>query len=369
MVQRVAALVIKELLATLRDRRARLALVIPPIIQLLLFSFTGTQEVKNIGIAIFNPDTGQASTELCKRLEASANFRYVTFVQSTEAVADAIDRQQAIASVRFQPDFSERFLSGQNASLQIILDGRRSNAAQIVNGYITTIVGQFVAEQAAPGRVTVSDELIQPRNWFNANLEYIWFTVPSLVAIITLLISLNVTSMSVAREREMGTFDQLLVSPLQPIEIMIGKTIPAFLLALAEATLFLLVAVFIFRIPFHGSLPLLYLALVTFITSIVGVGLFISALSATQQQALLGTFTFMVPGMLLSGYASPIENMPQWLQVITYANPLRYMMVIVKGVFLKDLPPEVVWANTWPMLVIALFTIPVATWFFRARAS
>ncbi len=148
----------------------------------------------------------------------------------------------------------------------------------------------------------------------------------------------------------MGTFDQLLVSPLRPLEIMLGKTLPAFGLALAEATLFIVVAVFVFRIPFQGSLALLYLALAVFIASIVGVGMFISALCATQQQALLGTFTFMVPGLLMSGYASPIENMPAWLQPFTYANPLRYMMIIVKGIFLKAMPAAEVLAQTWPML-------------------
>ena len=193
--------------------------------------------------------------------------------------------------------------------------------------------------------------------------------MPSLVVILTVLISLNVTSMSIAREREMGTFDQLLVSPLRPLEIMLGKTLPAFGLALAEATVFIIVAVFFFRIPFHGSLALLYLALAVFITSVVGIGMFISALSATQQQALLGTFTFMVPGLLMSGYASPIENMPTWLQPFTYANPLRYMMIIVRGVFLKAMPAHEVLAQTWPMLIIAAVTISVATWFFRHRLA
>jgi len=199
------------------------------------------------------------------------------------------------------------------------------------------------------------------------NLDYIWFTVPSLVVLITVQISMNVTAMSVARERELGTFDQLLVSPLGPFEIMMGKTVPAFILALAEATVFIVVAVFIFRIPFRGSLPLLYISLVVFITSIVGIGLSISAFAATQQQALLGIFTFMVPALLTSGYASPIENMPKWLQTATACNPLRYMMVIVRGTFLKQLPAADVFANTWPMAVIAVCTLVIATWFFRRR--
>ena len=369
MFSRIRALVIKELLSVFRDRRSRLALIVPPVLQLLLFSFTGTQEVKNIDLAVQNADSGQASHEIVQRFAGSRNFRTVRFVNSEAAMRCAIDRQEVIVGVRFLPDFSERLLRGDNPRIQVLLDGRRSNAAQIVNSYVSSIIQQFSDEQRAPASVVAAGApvTVLTRSWFNPNLEYIWFTVPSLVVIITVLISLNVTSMSIAREREMGTFDQLLVSPLRPLEIMLGKTVPAFGLALVEATLFIAVAVFIFHIPFHGSLALLYVALTIFITSVVGIGLFISALSATQQQALLGTFSFMVPGLLMSGYASPIENMPAWLQFFTYANPLRYMMIIVRGVFLKAMPAQEVLAQTWPMLVIAAVTISVATWFFRHR--
>ena len=167
----------------------------------------------------------------------------------------------------------------------------------------------------------------------------------------------------------MGTFDQLMVSPLAPIEIMIGKMIPAFLLALADATIFVLVAIFIFRIPFRGSLPLLYFSLIVFVSSVVGIGLLISTICATQQQAMLGTMFVMTPALILSGYTSPIENMPDWLQTITLVNPLRYIMVIVKGIFLKDLPAEVVLANIWPMAAIAVVTLSIATLFFRRRLA
>jgi ABC-2 type transport system permease protein len=250
-----------------------------------------------------------------------------------------------------------------------LLDGRKSNAAQIVQGYITSIVDQYNSGTLTmPVGATRNPVQIVARNWFNPNLDYIWFTVPSLVVIITLQMAVNVTSMSVAREREMGTFDQLLVSPLGPFEIMAGKTIPAFLIALTQATLFILVAVFIFRIPFHGSLLLLYASLIVFISAVVGIGLSISSIAMTQQQALLGLFFFLMPALLMSGYASPIENMPGWLQPFTYANPLRYMMIIVKGIFLKDMAATEVFANIWPMAIIAIFTLGIATWFFRRIA-
>ena len=360
----------KETLAVLRDPRNRAALIVPPLLQLVLFAFTATLEVKNITLTILNDDSGQVSSELIQRFEASNNFRNIRFVHSTAALRDLIDRQTAIAGVRFQADFSRLFYAGRSPSIEILLDGRKSNASQIVQGYITSIVDQYNSETAAPPQERERKEVsIVARNWFNPNLDYIWFTVPSLVVIITLQVSVNVTSMSVAREREMGTFDQLLVSPLGPLEIMAGKTIPAFILALVEATIFVLVAVFVFRIPFRGSLPLLYLSLVVFVASVVGIGLAISSVVSTQQQALLGVFTFMVPALLMSGYTTPIENMPDWLQPFTYANPLRYMMVIVKGVFLKGMPAADVFANVWPMAIIAGITLSCATWFFRRRLS
>ena len=208
---------------------------------------------------------------------------------------------------------------------------------------------------------------LRTRHWFNPNLEYMWYTVPSLVAILTMVIGLIVTALSVARERELGTFDQLLVSPLRPREILVGKTVPALIIGTVEGTVMLLAGIYLFRIPFTGSLALLYASMVVFLAAIVGVGLFVSALSRTQQQAVLGAFTFMVPAVLLSGFATPVQNMPEWLQPLTLANPLRHFLAVVQGVFLKSLPPAEVFANTWPMAVIAAVTLPLASYFFRSR--
>jgi ABC-2 type transport system permease protein len=191
--------------------------------------------------------------------------------------------------------------------------------------------------------------------------------VPSLVAILTALVGVVVTSLSVARERELGTFEQLLVSPLRPTEIIIGKTVPALVVGVTEGTVISLVGVYVFHVPFHGSAPLLFVSLVVFASSIVGVGLFISSLAKTQQQAFLGAFAFMVPAVLLSGYASPIENMPEWLQTATLLNPVRHFMVIVRGVFLKGLPTADVLSSLWPLVLIAAATLTAATWLFRRR--
>ena len=278
-----------------------------------------------------------------------------------------IDDQRVMLAITFLPDFSRRFAEENTAPLQMIADGRKSNSAQIAQGYVSQIVNQFVSEQTTTNNAP--NVQVVERTWFNPNLDYIWFTLPSLAVMITLQICLNVTAMSVAREREMGTFEQLLVSPMQPLEIMAGKSIPALILALMEVTVFILITVFVFRIPFHGSVLFLYLSLTVFIIAMIGIGLSISSIAVTQQQALLGIMTTLLPATLLSGYAAPIENMPAWLQPLTYANPLRYIMVVMKGVFLKDMPPLEILSNTWPMAIIAVFTLSLATYLFRRRLS
>ena len=364
---RIVTLIRKEVLAVFRDPRNRAALILPPILQLFLFSFTGTLEVKHVRLGVWNQDHGQVANELIERLSASPNFDQIEFAHSRKELQQMIDDQRVLLAMNFQPDFTRKFQEKKAAPLQLIADGRKSNASQIAQGYVIQVVNQFVSEQRQSDS-GASVQIVQ-RNWFNPNLDYIWFTLPSLAVMITLQICLNVTAMSVAREREMGTFDQLLVSPMQPLEIMAGKSIPALVLGLVEVTIFIIITVFLFRIPFHGSVPFLYLSLAVFITAMIGIGLSISSIAVTQQQALLGIMTILLPAVLLSGYAAPIENMPDWLQPLTYANPLRYMMVVTKGVFLKDMPPLEILNNTWPMAIIAVFTLGFATWLFRRRLA
>ncbi|HXM05693.1 MAG TPA: ABC transporter permease [Chthoniobacterales bacterium] len=365
---RIVTLIQKEVLAVLRDRRNRVALIMPPILQLFLFSFTGTLEVKHVALGIWNQDYGQVANELIQRFCASPNFGHVEFAHSRQDLQQMVDDQRVMLAITFLPDFSRKFSEERMAPLQMIADGRKSNSAQIAQGYVSQIVNQFVSEQTTTDKSAPNVQIVE-RTWFNPNLDYIWFTLPSLAVMITLQICLNVTAMSVAREREMGTFEQLLVSPMRPLEIMAGKSIPALMLALIEVTIFILITVFVFRIPFHGSVPFLYLSLTVFIMAMIGIGLSISSVAVTQQQATLGIMTTLLPATLLSGYAAPIENMPDWLQPFTYANPLRYIMVVIKGVFLKDMPPLEILNNTWPMAIIAVFTLTLATWLFRRRLA
>jgi ABC-2 type transport system permease protein len=363
--QRIAHLIRKELLAVWRDRKSRAVLIGPPLLQLIVFSFAITQEVRNVDIAILNQDLGVDSRDLVARFSASPYFRSVRALRGMPEIGPALDSRDVVAVVQIGADFSRALAAGRPAAVQILLDGRRSNAAQIVQGYALTIVDSFNADLAARLGLPPPARSLVARAWFNPNLESLWSTVPSLMVILTMLVGVIVTALSVARERELGTFEQLLVSPLRPIEILIGKTVPALIIGLVEGTAILLAAVLAFRVPFTGSLPLLYAGMVIYLAAVIGVGLFISSLVATQQQAVLGAFTFMAPAMLLSGFATPVENMPDWLQTLTLGDPARFFLVIVKGVFLKDMPASEVAQSLWPMAVIAVVTLAAATWFFR----
>jgi len=235
-------------------------------------------------------------------------------------------------------------------------------------GYVESIIQSYNNERlVAEGQVAPSEIIL--RHWFNPNLNYKFFVLPSLVAMITTISVLIVTSLSIAREREQGTFDQLLVSPLTPGMIMVGKTVPAVIVALIQGTIILLAAVILYRVPFEGSLLLLYLSIFFYAIAVSGIGLLISSVCETQQQAFLGVFTFMMPAVMLSGYAAPIDNMPEWLQVITEANPLRHLIVIVKSIFLKGSSTEFVLDHVWPLLLIALITNIAANWMFRRKIA
>jgi ABC-2 type transport system permease protein len=248
-----------------------------------------------------------------------------------------------------------------------VLDGRRSNAAQIVSGYITQLTARYSRELGRERTATLPAPVIAERNWFNENLLYIWFTVPCLVGIISMIMAMVVTALSVARERELGTFDQLLVSPLRPFEILAGKTVPAIIIGVSEGLAIFTVGVFIFDVPFTGSFLLLLFTLLLFILSVVGIGLFISALVKTQQQGILGAFIILVPAVCLSGYASPVENMPEWLQIATWLNPLKHALITFKGLFLKDMGFWDVWENTRPLLIIGSVSLVLSGWFFSRK--
>lgn len=367
MLKRIITLMYKEFLAVWRDKKSRTVLIVPPILQLLIFAFAATLDVLNVSIGILNRDNGEKGFELVQRFNGSPVFTHITYLKSVSEIAPYIDNQEGAMVLSIDEQFSRNLDARKPADVQLILDGRKSNSAQIIAGYAGGIIQQYNQDVSKTVGVTQQNVQLFPRNWFNPNLLYYWFNVPNLSGVLSMLVALVVTALSVAREREIGTFDQLLVSPISPIEIMIGKTLPALIIGVIEGSVIIAAAIFLFDIPITGNLLYLYMGLVVFITSIVGYGLFISALCFTQQQAILGTFLFMSPALLLSGYATPVENMPPWLQIFTFANPLRYYLVIAKGVMLKEMPFHIVFSNTWPMAIIAVLNLIGATWFFRKR--
>lgn len=366
---RLKPLIKKELLTLFRDPKSRIVLIAPPMMQLFVFAFAATLEVKNISLVILNQDTGKHSSELIQRMTGAPSFTEIKIAKNLEEFKDAIDEQTAIAGLQIQQDFSRTIESGDSANLQVIMDGRRSNASQIVNAYLADLVNTYGDEIAADHTNNPKKIKIVERNWFNQNLLYMWYTIPSLVIILAMIIALIITSLSVSRERELGTFDQILVSPLLPHEILIGKTIPAVIVALLEGLLIWSVGVLVFQVPFNGSFLLLVTYMTFFVMSVVGVGLFISSIAKTQQQSILGTFIFMVPVVTLSGYASPVENMPVWLQHATWFNPLMHALIVIKGLFLKQLTFSEVWPNLWPLWVITAFALTYANHSFSKRLS
>jgi ABC-2 type transport system permease protein len=368
MFSRILALIIKELEMLLQDRQSRAILIVPVLLQLAVFPFSATLEVKNNTLAVYNEDSGRESIELMNRFSQAQAFSHLVTLHSEAEVRRTIDNQQALIVLRFPTDFSRDVSAGRSATVQAILDGRRSNSGQIALGYVQQIIDDYAKERRESQEQTTPSALVV-RYWFNSNLDYVFHILPCLIAIITSLSALIVTALSVAREREQGTLDQLLVSPLTPGMIMIGKIIPAIMVAVVQATIILSGAVFVYRIPFEGSLPLLYGSMIFYSLALAGFGLLISSICATQQQAFLGVFSFLMPAVLLSGYASPIDNMPRWLQYLDWANPMRHFIVIVKGLFLKDIGLAPLLRSLYPLLVIAVATLGAANWLFRKRVG
>ena len=363
---RIRSLIIKELQIILRDRKTRIIIVIPPILQIFLFAFASTLEVKNITIGILNRDAGADSAPLIERFRNSPSFVRLDPVADEGEMRRYIDEKD----IRVGDAIVVRKAGEIIPEVVRVLKDKRPDGTQPyrLNGYINTVVRDFnrdiLAGRGAAGRP--ESELIV-RNWYIPNLEYLYFTLPCLIANILMIMGIMIPALSVAREREFGTFDQILVSPLSTFEIIVGKTAPSLLIGFLQATMMIAAAIWCLGSPMVGSWLMLYTGMTVFIASVIGVGLFISSLCKTQQQAILGAFVFAVPAVLISGYATPIENMPHWLQTLSLANPVRWIMAIVKGVFLKDISWAIAWRSLYPLCLITAVTLGVAGWFFSRK--
>lgn len=365
---RLYALWIKEFLNLLKDKKSRFVLIVPPMVQLLVLSYAATFDLNQVPIAIYNQDGGIASRELIARFNGAPVFKTVLTITRHAQIANALDDKQVLMVLHLDQNFSRDLLTARRAAgVQILLDGRDSNTAQVALGYAQAVISDFNSDWAERHRMSKPPAELKIRAWFNPNLESRWFIVPGIIGLLTLVVTMTVTALSVAREREQGTFDQLLVTPLTPQEILIGKAVPGLIIGVLEATLGICVAVFWFEVPLLGSLVALYLGIVLYVFSVIGVGLMISTLSVTQQQGLLGGFLVIVPGVILSGYATPIANMPEIVQHLTLINPLRYFLVIIRGVFLEGLSTADLVDQYWPLAIIGFICLSCARWLFRKR--
>ena len=362
--RRVVSLWRKELLAILKDPANRVILVVPSLVESFLFGYAATYDLNNVPYALLDQSRGAASAELVARLDGTGVFRRVATLQTESDIARVIDTQKALMVVKIGPLFEQQLNRGERAPVQLILDGRNSNTAGSAAFYVSTVVESY---NAALSEKNWPPLTVEVRAWYNPNLETRWNLLPGLVASLSMIQTLMLAALSVARERENGTFDQLLVTPFSPTEILIGKAIPIMLIGLMQSTIVLMVALFWFEIPLAGSLLTLYAGLVLFIIACVGVGLSISAVSSNMQQAMLYTFMLIMPLILLSGLATPVRNMPQFLQIATLANPLRFAIDLVQRVYLEGVGLLEVIHDVIPMVVISALTLPLAAWLFRNR--
>lgn len=364
---RILILIRKELIAILKDPRSRIVLVVPVILQSLLFGYAATFDLNEVPYALLNADRSGASADLVAQIDGSGVFQRRVDLHNASQIGDVIGRKRVILVLHIPEDFERRLTSGHGAVVQVITDGRNTNTGNIAAGYASAAVERFNASWSAHHGGAVAPLRIESRAWYNTNLETRWNMIPSLIAALSMLQTLMLTALSVAREREQGTFDQLLVTPLRPTEIMVGKAVPPILIGLVQSSIILLLARFWFGIPFQGSLLTLYCGLVLFTTASVGIGLALSAFSATMQQAMLYTFVLLMPMMLLSGLTSAISNMPQAMQYVTLVNPLRYAIEMVQRIYLEGAGVTYLYNDMWPLVVIACVTLPTAVWLFRHR--
>ncbi len=374
MFRKIRYLFFKELIQTLRDKRMRITLIVPPILQLIIFGYAANLDVKHIRTAVRDLDPSVASRDLVGRFSSSKYFDIVSFPDSPGEVKDLIDRGQVTLDVEIPTDFSRKLKKGDTATVQLILDGSESNTALIALGYANQILSEFstgvLIKRLNRAGMTGFQETgvdLQQRIWFNPNLESHVYYVPGVIASIAFLIPIILTAQAIVREREIGTLEQIMVTPIRPWELMLGKTLPFALFGLFDVIMIALIGVFWFGVPLKGNPLVLLLGAVLFLVSSVAIGLFISTICSTQQQAQISTFFFTMPAFTLSGFAFPLENMPEWIQFLTYANPLRYFLVIIRGVFLKANGLDILWPQMLALGILGTLMIILSSLRFQKR--
>ena len=373
MLDRIWHMILKEFLQLRRDKHARFWLIVPTIAQMLVFGYAATFDVNRVRIAVIDFDHSQESRDLISRFTFTGRFEVANILSNEDELKSLIGRGDIPMAVKNEPGFAELMRKGQTAHVQIIVDGTNSNTAMIAVGYINQIAEQFSQDYSRNrlGRLmpvmasSVPQITLEQRPWYNPGLNSKWFFVPGLIGSITLLLVVNLTAFAIVREREIGTLEQIMVTPIRPFEMILGKTVPFFLIGLGNVALVAAVAILWFQVPFRGNVLVLLLGVVLFLMSTLGVGLLISTLSSTQQQAFASGFFFLNPAFTLSGFAFPITSMPKAIRIITYADPLRYFLVILRGTFLKGVGLTVLWPEMLGLAALTTVLLMVSVTRFR----
>jgi ABC-2 type transport system permease protein len=362
---RVREMLKKELRQMLRDPRMRRVLFILPVIQLVAFGYAVNTDVRNTATFVVDHDRTAVSRELLDVIESTGYFRFVGRSDRSAELVHALDYGDARVGIEIPAGFARDLAAGRGARVQIILDGTDSNTATVAQGYLTLLTQRFGLEKAALGSPDAAPVDLRVRAWYNPELESRVYNVPAVIGVLILIMSLLLTAMSVVREREAGTLDQLNVSPLTPTELILGKTLPATLVALVDLVLITVVAVLWFHVPLRGSpLALLPPALIYIVTGL-SLGLLISTISNTQQEAFMTLFLVVSPAIILSGFFYPISSMPRVFQWLTLLNPVRHFLEIVRGIFLKGAGPIDLWPQYLALLLMAAGTLWLAVARFR----
>ncbi|WP_170305552.1 ABC transporter permease [Pseudoduganella ginsengisoli] len=371
LLRRIANMCHKEFLAVMKDPATRAILIVPALVQSMLFGYAATFDLVDAPYVLVDQDRGAAARDFVASLEGGGMFRRVATLAGPQDIARLIETHAAMAAIVIAPDFERRLQAGAASPIQLILDGRNSNTAGAAAGHVAAVTAAFNRQwlEQHGGQAQNLPPAIETRAWYNPNLQTRWNILPGLIAGLSMLQTLLLSALSVAREREQGSFDQLLVTPMSPLEIMAGKALAPVLIGLAQSTIILLVTLLWFGVPMAGSPLTLYAGLALFTVASVGIGLSISAVSLNMQQAMLYTFVLIMPMMLLSGLTTPIRNMPELMQTLTLANPLRFAIDLVQRVYLEGVGLRVVAGDLLPLAIIAAITLPLAAWLFRNRLA
>ena len=365
---RVGHMLRKEFIQTLRDPHTRFLLIGPPIVQMFVFGYAATLEVKHVELAVLDLDNTQESRELVSHFSASRYFDLEKYARRRDELREGIDRGDFLIALEIHSGFAQRLRNGQGASLQVLVDSSNSNMALVALGYLNQIGAQFARDyetdrlrRAAPQLASFLPQVeLETRPWFNEGLDSQWFFVPGVIGNVMLIMVMMLTAFAVVREREIGTLEQIMVTPIRRWEFILGKTLPFFLIGCFDATVISIVGTLWFGVPLRGNIAVMALGLMTYMLAALGLGLFLSTLSATQQQAMIAAFFFIMPMITLSGFGTPISSMPVFFQKLSYANPVTYIMVVLRGVYLKGVGLDVLWPNIAAMAGLAALLLSVS---------